>query len=529
METEIAASQSIGFPILSALIVAPLLVVCALALSRRGRAAYWIGIAGALIEIGLSVLLVARFDRGVAGFQLAERVQLGELLSYHVAVDGISVFFVPLTALFTLLVTLYGQEVGKADPRRYLMAIFGLSSALIGAIVAVDLLLFWIFSALELIPGAYLIRGWGTGARKVEAFRKYLAFNILGVLLLLAAIVLVGRGHASIGAPPGAHYDLPTLLRAPLPESAQALPFVLFFFALAVRVPLFPFHGWLPIVMQEGPIVGVNVFLVGVKLGAYAFLRFVIPLLPDAAAHLAWLVTLAGILGMVYGALLALVQTDLRRLLAFACLSHMGAVMVGIFSLNSAGLTGGLLEMLNVGIAAAGLYFVAGFIHTRAGTAELSRLGLLAQRVPILSLTFLVIALAAIGMPGTSGFDAEHMVIEGALDAGHLPMAIAAGAGSLLAAAYLFRYYQRAFLGPSEPEEGSPPSDLRPRELIIAASIAGLIFGIGLFASPLEHAIDISLRPLAERAHHAREREREPSPDATQNARVDGGTTERYP
>lgn len=499
---EISAAQEAGFPILSALIALPLLAVVALGLTRTARWAYRVGVAAALAELALAVLLVARFQRGAPDVQFVERIPIGSAFDYHVGVDGISVLFVPLTALLTLLVVLYAEQASKADPRRYLMAIFGLVSTLLGAITSLDLALFWIFAALELVPGFLLIRFWGTGPARETAARRYLIFNIAGALLLLGGIAVLAH---SAGAAPASidgsasPFDFLRLLRAPIPPKDQSLAFALLFLGLAVRVPLFPFHGWLAVVMEEGPVVGVGVFLVGVKLGAYAILRFAITLLPDAAREWGSIAIAVSVIGMVYGALLALVQTNLRRMLAFACLSHMGSVMVGLFSLNKAGFEGGLLAMLNAGIAAAGLFFIAGFIHLRLGSSELAHASGLSQRAPLLSLTFLVIALAIIGMPGTSGFDAEHLVVEGAVDAHHVPTAVAAGASSLLGAAYLFRYYQRAFLAPAREPLPAGVRDLRAREILIAACFGAMILGVGLSSHALIVAVDGSVRVVSER------------------------------
>jgi NADH-quinone oxidoreductase subunit M len=495
------SSHPLGFPILSALIVLPLVLCALLRAVREPRLVHRIAVAGAGVELALTALLFHRFRSGLDGFQFVERVPLGLGVSYHVGVDGISVLFLPLIALLTLLVALYASQVDKASPRAYLTATFGVEAALVGAFVSMDLVLFWLFATLELAPSTSLIRRWGVGSRRRLARRRYVLFGLMSAALLAAGILLLGTssGHPA--------FDLLSLRDAPPSESAQTLIFFLLFLGLAVRVPLFPFHGWLPMVMEEGPTAGVNIFLAGVKLGAYGFLRFVIPLVPDASSRWSWLVTLLGVIGMVYGALLALVQTNLRRLLAFACVSQMGSVMVGLFSLNFEGLQGGLAAMLNTGVAATGLYFVAAFLYTRLGSAKLSHLGGLSQYVPILTLTFLVVALATIGMPLTSGFEAEHLVLLGALDADHLPLAVGAAMGSLLAAAYLFRYYQHAFLGPARrtavPLAQVP--DLRVRELIIAGSLTCLIVGVGMFSGPLLGTMAGPLKALVEHAEqHAR-------------------------
>ena len=493
---EIAFRTAVPFPLLGVLVALPLLLSAVLRKMSDSRRVYAVSLTGGAIELGLTVLLLARFQRGTSDLQFVERVPLFGGLAYHVGVDGVSVLFLPLTALLTLLVTLYAQEVAKERPARYLSAIFALEAVLMGAFVSLDLLLFWVFSSLELLPGFWLVRDWGTGSGRVAAARRYAALNMMGVLLLLAGALVIGR---SAGAPP---FTLTSLLAADVPPKAQALAFWLMMLGFAVRIPIFPFHGWLPKVLEEGPVVGVSVFLVGAKLGAYGILRFVIPVLPEAAHRYSGTIAIFGVVGIVYGGLLALVQTNLRRLVAFACLAHMGSVLVGLSSLNFEGLTGALLVTLNVGLSAAGLYFVAGFLHRRLGSTEVDRP---THYAPILALTFLLVGLSTIGMPGTSGFEAEHLVVVGALGAHRSAMAIAVGAGSLLGAAYLLRYFQRAFLAaaggalaPTATPMRPRLPDLRVREIIIAGAVAAVIVGLGLFSHPLLDVVGGSLRAMSE-------------------------------
>lgn len=506
------SARQAGFPVLSLLVLLPVVIGALVATRRAERAAYRLAIAGAAVELALSVLVVLRLEPDTAALQLVERVPLALGVSYHLGVDGISALFIPLCALLTLLVALYAQQATKADPQRYLLIMFCIEATVMGALTALDLLLFWLFIALEIAPVTALIRRWGVGAQRRLAQRRYLVFSLMSAALVLAGMVLLARGAAGAAGAP-LSFDLLDVAAAPaLPPRDQALAFFLLFFGLAIRVPLFPFHGWLPLVLENGPVVGVSVFLVGVKVGAYGFLRFVIPLLPEAAAQWAWLVILLGVVGTLHGALLALVQVTLTRLVAYACLSHMGSVMVGLFVLSFEGLAGGLGTMLNLGVAAAGLTFIAGFLHARLGSSRLGRVAGLSQQVPLITLTYLVIALTTIGMPLTSGFSAGHQVLEATLEGEQWTMAVATAFGGLFAAAYLLRYYQQAFLAvspapaapSSSPTSGRAPApdrvpDLRLRELIIAGSLGGLVLGFGIFGSPLSRIMDGSLRALAAR------------------------------
>jgi len=500
------ATGGLGFPILSTLLFLPMAFVVALRFVRSDAVAYRLALAGALLELVLACLVAVEFVGGTEQVQFAE--QLGPLpllgISYQLGVDGISVLFLPITALLTALVIVYAEYAVGADSRRYLMATLALEAALMGAFVSLDLVLFWLFFVLELVPSYFLITRFGTGPLRHRAAREYVGFMLTGSALMLVGIVLLGLNYDSERGT-GLSFDYLDLTGVTVPGDLQTVIFFLLFFGFAVKAPIFPFHTWLPKVLEHGPIVGMSVFLVGIKLGTYGFLRFVIPLVPEAAREWFWLMATLGGVGIVYGALIALVQTNLRRLLAFASLSHMGAVMVGLFAFNFHGLQGGLLQMINLGIAGAGLFFVAGFLHTRFGPPELASMGGLVYSLPVLATVFLVIALGTVGLPGTGGFNGEHLILIGAYEVGW-SLALVAGAGTLLTAAYLLWYFQRAFMGPSESAvQGAPGSpdkrspDLLPRELLIALALGGLIFWIGLDSGPFLRHMDGSLRWIESR------------------------------
>jgi NADH-quinone oxidoreductase subunit M len=499
---EVTAAEQVGFPILSVLLILPIVVLVALQFVRNDGHAYRVALAGSVLELILAVWIALLFVRDVADMQFIEHVGPIPFLgfSYQLGVDGISVLFLPLTALMTVLVILYAEYAAKADTRHYMMATLGLEATLIGAFVSLDLILFWIFFVLELIPSYFLITRWGTGPGRVRAAREYLGFMLPGSVLMLIGIVLLG---VNAGRETGsATFDFLELLTVPVPNGWQTVIFFLLFFGFAVKAPIFPFHTWMPKVLEEGPIVGMSVFLVGIKLGTYGLIRFVIPLTPDAAKEWFWVAATLGVAGMVYGALIALIQTNLRRLLAFSSLSHMGVVMLGLFSLNFAGFQGGLLQMINLGIVGAGLFFIAGFLHNRTGPPDLSVLGGLIHYVPTLTATFLVIAIAGVGLPGTNGFNGEHLVMIGAFQV-HWVMAAASGLGVFLTGAYVLYYFLRGFLGEPATDQVKRTletmPDLRRRELVIAITLGALVFWIGLDTGPILNTMNGSLRALETR------------------------------
>lgn len=481
-----------GFPVLSVLLFLPLIAAGVLMTMKDEAAAYRLALGASAAELLLALVVWYNFVPDIADMQFVEK--LGPVLgvSYHLGVDGISMLFVPATAVLSLLAVLYTDSSVKHNVRGYLAALLAFEATMMGAFMAVDLFFFWLFFVAELIPSYMLIVRWGTGSERKEAGANYLVYMLLASAAILVGFVLLAVNNGSAAG--GFSFDYIELLKNPLPEKTQTLIFFILCLGFAIKAPLFPLHTWMPKVLEQGPVVGMSVFLVGIKLGAYAFLRFIIPLLPQAAQEWYWLLAVLGAVSMVYGALIALVQVNLRRVLAFASLSHMGVVMLGLFSLNFQGMQGGLLQMLNLGITGAGLFFVAGFLFTRMGPPDVTRMGGLQTHAPIMAMTFLIIGLAGIGMPGTSGFNGEHLVMLGAFKK-HWVMALFVGIGTLLTASYFLWYYQRAFLGGTN-KATSDFADLHLTEKFIAASLTGIIFWIGLYTTPFLLTMNGSIRAI---------------------------------
>jgi len=492
---QVFAVDQIGFPILSILLFLPLVAAILLVIIKNDALAYKLAIGATFVELLLAGTLWYYFVPGSADMQFVEKT--GPLFfgsSYYLGVDGISMLFVPATAILSLLAVLYTDSSVKKNFSGYLAALLAFEAAMMGAFLSLDLLLFWFFFIIELVPSYLLIVHWGTGDKRREAANYYLVYMLLASAAIFVGILLLATNYSSI-ANSSLSFDYLQLLTVALPEKTQTMIFFILCLGFAIKAPLFPLHTWMPKVLEQGPVVGMGVFLVGIKLGAYGFLRFIIPLLPQAAQEWYWLLAVLGVISMVYGALIALVQVNLRRVLAFASLSHMGVVMLGLFSLNFQGMQGGLLQMITLGIVGAGLYFMAGFLFTRMGPPDVTRMGGLQQKAPVMALTFLVIGLAGIGMPGTSGFNGEHLVMLGAFKKNWI-MAVFVGLGTLLTAAYFLWYYQRAFLGTHNGDSDRNFPDLSPREKFIAVSLTAIIFWIGLYATPFLNTIDGSLRAL---------------------------------
>jgi NADH-quinone oxidoreductase subunit M len=421
------------------------------------------------------------------GWMLEDRLALGPW-TYHVGLDGLGAMFLTLVNLVALLVGLYAWVAGKTRPHRWYAWLFVLQASLAGMIVSLDLVLFAVFALLEILPARAMVSGWGDGDPQGKAAGLVTRFLGLSVALWLA-------GAAVLAVTSGAGTDLIALRAASVPAPWADVAFFLMLYALAVRLPMFPFHGWLPPVVEHGPLVGLSVFLLGVKVGAFGLVRFVLPLFPAQAVTWSWLVTLLGFVGLVYGALVAMVQDDLRKILAYAALSHMGFVVPGLFSLNEHGVTGALLETLNLGIVSAGLFFVVGFLFLRTGTTRVDEMRGIAGSVPWLTAAFLVLALASIGMPATSGWEGVHLLLEGAIESERYAAAVAAGLGTVLSAVALFVAYLKLLV--DSDEEETPIRDLGARELAIAGAVCALVVALGLYTEPWQQAVELPARSIA--------------------------------
>jgi len=483
---EITAAEQAGFPILSTLVFLPVVTMVALGFVRKDRALRRVALAGAVAVLGLSLLLTVGFQRDTTDFQFAEQLPWIESigLSYHLAVDGVSVLFVPLTALLVVVVMLSSWTAVRYQPKAYLMAVLAFETAAIGVFVAVDLILFFVFWELMLIPTYVLIKVWGDGPQRGRAALRYVLSMLLGSAALLAGFIMLGVSYRSAPGSGGAlSFDLLVLMDSPVPLGTQTAVFFLLAFAFALKAPMFPFHAWMPTTLLEGPI-GMAVFLGGLKMGVFGFVRFVLPLVPEAFAAWSWLIAALGVAAVLYGALIALVQSNLRRLLGFASVSHVGLAMLGLSSLNAPGLQGALFLLVNLGLVSTAMLLVAGFVHQRVGSTDLAALGGLAQRTPALATFALIACLGAVTLPGTSGFPGEFLILLGAFRAHGWPVAIAVTT-VILAAAYVLGFFERAFHGRIRSPIVDATADLRPRETVTAGILGVAIVAFGFFPTAL--------------------------------------------
>lgn len=494
-----------AFPILSCILFLPLVGAGVLWLFDDEDMVRTSALTIALVELALSLFVLLRFVPDSAAMQFAEHVRwipaLG--ISYHLAVDGISVMFVGLTAFLTVLIVIYSWDTVRHQVKLYMMALLALETTTMGVFVSVDLILFFVFWELMLIPSYFLIKLWGGGAERHYAALKYVLYTLLGSVFMLVGIALLDLNYHHWATlhhmEPAYSFDLLELLTVPIPLHQQILIFWLMFLGFAFKAPVFPFHTWLPDALFEGPI-GMAVVLAGLKLGTFGFMRFSIPLLPEASKSqtVVAVVMALGLAAILYGAIMALIQPDFRRLLAYSSISHLGFVVIGLFALNFQGLQGSLLTMINLGFSTAGLFFIAGFLYSRQQTTQLASFGGMAKQVPLLATFFLLIGLASIGLPGTNGFVGEFLILLGAFKAKWWFGAVAV-LGVIFGAAYFLWYYERAMLGPLNKTVKESIGDLHFREVVIALSLSVMILWIGLYPAPFLKMMNGSVQALVDR------------------------------
>jgi len=447
----------------------------------------------ALVPLLASLAMLARFQPGVAEFQLVERAtwipQWG--IGYRLGVDGVSLFLVLLTTVLTPIVVLASWGDIQRHVKEFFVFLLVLETGMLGALVALDLFLFYVFWEVMLVPMYFLIGVWG-GPRRIYAAIKFVLFTMVGSLLMLVAILYCAWRMRDAGGVMTFGYE-DWLTRLHLPPREQLWLFAAFGLAFAIKVPLFPFHTWLPDAHVEAP-TGGSVILAGVllKMGTYGFLRFALPLFPLALATAGPVILTLAVVGIVYGALVATVQPDLKKLVAYSSVSHLGFVMLGLFALTPTAVAGSVYQMLNHGLSTGGLFLLVGMIYERRHTRRIVDFGGLWTAMPVYAALFLVVMLASLGLPGLNGFVGEFLILLGAFRDWPWATAVATS-GVILAALYLLWMYERVMLGPLVHEENKRLSDLSRREVAVLVPIIALCFLMGVYPKPFFERIQPSV------------------------------------
>ena len=485
-------SETIAFPLLTTMVLIPIAAIVAIIFSRSSAVALRFSIVATLSTTILGAYLLAIFDAEHTGIQLYEEITFASL-SYSVGVDGANVLFILLTPVITLLALIYALVIRPPSIRLYVSCLLGYEAILLGAFSALNTMQFWIWCFLELIPIVVLTMHAGTGQNKRSVIALLMQYWISGLLLTLCGFIILTFGYMNSGH--ALTFDWITLTQNNLYLQNEVIVFILLFFGFAVRLPLFPFHGWFPLLSEHGTVATIPIFIVGLKLGIYALIRFVIPIVPEVAEHWDGFVLILCLISIFYGALLALMQINVRRLLAFAVISHTGMLVIGIFDSNYHGLEGGLMLSMAYGMAGVGMLFSIGMIYERTRTAFIPRLGGQFDTNTTIAFLFVISALSTMAMPGTPAFDGAHLLIEGTIDKYGWLTATAILIGNVLTAALLLRAFQQIFVSTSK--RAQQPFSSRHHsvkgERIIAMAVCSLLIISGLFTTPWTHIIDQSV------------------------------------
>ncbi|HBH29355.1 MAG: NADH-quinone oxidoreductase subunit M [Desulfofustis sp. PB-SRB1] len=489
-----------GFPLLSAMVFLPLVGSFILLPVKSDEQCRIVSLAATGLVALLSIALVIGFDNSTAAFQFGESYRWIPSLdiNYTVGVDGISILLVVMTALIMPFCVLASWSYIKKRVKPFMICLLIMETAMIGVFVALDFVLFYILWEAMLIPMYLIIAIWG-GPRKVYASIKFFLYTLAGSILLLVAIIwLAWQNDFS--------FYIPDMMWQPYALSAQILIFLAFFLAFAIKVPMFPFHTWLPAAHVEAPTAG-SVILASIllKMGTYGFLRFALPIVPDATFYLMPYVLWLSIAGIIYGGLTALAQQDMKKLIAYSSVGHMGFVTLGIFILNKQGIEGAILQMVNHGITTGALFLCVGMIYERTHSRDLHVSSGVGQYMPVFVTFLAFFSLSSFGFPGTNSFVGEFLILAGTFEF-DLTLALAAIPGAVLAAAYMLRMLQKVIWGGANNPDQSYLTDLNTREIVTLAPFLLFVLWIGLGPKPFLAMIDVSVvELLADLAAHKSE------------------------
>ncbi|MBO0335022.1 NADH-quinone oxidoreductase subunit M [Sneathiella sp. CAU 1612] len=493
----------LDWPILSTVTFLPLIGVVLILLTSgkeesAARNARWVALWTTLFTFVISLFIWINFDNNTAAFQFVEKSSwLGNNINYHMGVDGISMLFIILTTFLMPLCILASWEAINVRVREYMIAFLVMETLMIGVFCALDMVLFYLFFEAGLIPMFLIIGIWG-GGRRVYASFKFFLYTLIGSVLMLVAMITM---YFIAGTT-----DIPTLIGFNFDPHLQLWLWLAFFASFAVKVPMWPVHTWLPDAHVQAPTAG-SVILAGVllKMGGYGFLRFSIPMFPEGSEYFTPLVFALSVIAIIYTSLVALVQKDMKKLIAYSSVAHMGFITIGIFTFTQQGLEGGILQMISHGIVSGALFLCVGVVYDRLHTREISRYGGLVNRMPRYALIFLIFTMATIGLPGTSGFVGEFLILVGAYQV-NTTVAFFATIGVILGAAYSLWLYRRVVFGELVKDDLKNIMDVGRREILIFTPLVLVAFWIGIYPEPfldVMHASVINLMDQHETAMQA--------------------------
>ena len=470
-------------------------IVCGVLLLALGRdsnanAVRWMALVGAIASFLVTLPLISGFDNSTAALQFTEALPWIERFNvrYALGVDGLSMWFVPLTAFITVIVVISAWEVITDRVNQYMGAFLILSGLMVGVFSAVDGLLFYVFFEATLIPMYIIIGIWG-GPRRVYAAFKFFLYTLAGSLLMLVALVYLYYKS-------GGSFDILAWHRLPLSATAQTLLFFAFFMAFAVKVPMWPVHTWLPDAHVEAP-TGGSVVLAAImlKLGAYGFLRFSLPIAPDASREWAWFIIALSLIAVIYIGLVALVQQDMKKLVAYSSIAHMGFCTLGFFIFSELGMSGGIVQMVSHGFISGAMFLCIGVLYDRVHSREIAAYGGVVNTMPRFAAFAVFFAMANSGLPGTSGFIGEWMVILGTVKAGFW-LAFLAATALVFGAAYNLWMVKRVYFGPVANDHVKTLTDLNRREFLMMAILAVAVLWMGVYPKPFTDVMHVSVTEL---------------------------------
>ena len=482
------------WPLLSTMLVVPLFgVLLILGIrsedeERQNRQIRYVALYATAGNFILALWLWLQFDPTTADFQWVEDYPwIGESIRYKLGVDGISILFVVLTAFLMPICILASWESIKTRVKEYMIAFLVLETLMIGTFCALDLFLFYIFFEGGLIPMFLIIGVWGGGRRVYAAF-KFFLYTLAGSVLMLVAVLYM---YFEVGTT-----DIPTLMSHSFAVDVQKWLWLGFFASFAVKMPMWPVHTWLPDAHVEAPTAG-SVILAGIllKLGGYGFIRFSIPMFPAASVEFGWLVFALSLIAIVYTSLVALAQEDMKKLIAYSSVAHMGFVTMGLFVLNTQGVEGAIIQMLSHGVVSGALFLCVGVVYDRLHTRQIERYGGLVNNMPRYAVVFMIFTLASVGLPGTSGFVGEFLALLGAYRYNSW-IAFIAATGVILGAAYMLYLYRRVIFGDLVKEDLKALTDLSPREIAIFAPLVAVVLWMGIYPAPFLNVIEVSVDNL---------------------------------